>query len=281
MCILIAKAAAVRKMTAEEIKNSAQANPDGFGMAYVVGDGKIHVHKTFNVDEIIKLNDELPEWASIIYHFRIATHGSVNLANCHPFLDEERGVVFGHNGILHIKNFGDMTDSETAFRYLLAPNIQEQNIMQNAELDIAVDAIIDSSKFAIMNTKGEVKTYGQFIDEDGLLFSNTTYKSYVSKFGYGGYNWEDWGDWGCYDGWGKDPYNEPSELKYYEDYEEAWSLLYKHMMNAKEKGNVFGKKSFKKFKKECKDIGLDTLDDTDFVEIFNDVLRSIDNSNEA
>ncbi len=273
MCILIAKAAAVRKMTTEEIRNSATSNPDGFGMAYVVGDGKIHVHKTFNVDEIIKLNDELPEWASIIYHFRIATHGSVNLANCHPFLDKERGVVFGHNGILHIKNFGDMTDSETAFRYLLAPNIQEQNIMQNAELDIAVDAIIDSSKFALMNTKGEVKTYGQFIDEDGLLFSNTTYKSYVNKFGYYG---EDWGDWGCYDKWNsKDPYEEPSYYKYYEDYEEAWSLLYELVTRAIEKGNKFGKKSFNKFKKKCKDIGLDTLSDEDLTEILHDVLRNV------
>lgn len=175
MCILIAKKSNVRKMTTQEIKNSASNNPDGFGMSYVYK-GKMYIHKTFILEDIIKINDELPSDTPIIYHFRIATHGKVNENNCHPFIDKEQGVSFAHNGVLSIENDKqkDWTDSETAFRYIFLPLLKVMDINSN-EFECAVNTIIGSSKFAFLQENGEITTFGNFINEDGLLFSNSTY----------------------------------------------------------------------------------------------------------
>lgn len=175
MCILIAKAQNVRKMTEQEIRNSASNNPDGFGMAYVVG-GHLFVHKTFELNEIIDMNNRLPNDTPIIYHFRIATHGTVKVSNCHPFMGEDADVAFAHNGVLSIQNDKekDWTDSETAFRYLFEPLLKVVDI-KSEQFERAVNTIIGSSKFAFLQENGEVTTFGNFINEDGLLFSNSTY----------------------------------------------------------------------------------------------------------
>jgi predicted glutamine amidotransferase len=186
MCILIAKNKNVRKMTTDEIKNSSENNPDGFGMAWVER-GKIKSLHTFDVKDIIKKNNELPDNAPIIYHFRIATHGSVKLNNCHPFISHNKDVAFGHNGILSIENEADMTDSETAFIRLFYPVIKCYGI-KNKALDYAVNTIIGTSKFAFLFQDGSIKTYGNFINEDGLLFSNSSYvyNDYLPTYIYGG-----------------------------------------------------------------------------------------------
>jgi predicted glutamine amidotransferase len=182
MCILIVKAQNVRKMTEQEIRNSASNNPDGFGMAYVVG-GHLFVHKTFELNEIIDMNNRLPNDTPIIYHFRIATHGTVNVNNCHPFMGEDADVAFAHNGVLSIQNDKekDWTDSETAFRYLFEPLLKVVDI-KSEQFERAVNTIIGSSKFAFIQKNGDVTTFGNFINEDGLLFSNGTYA----------YNKSDW-----------------------------------------------------------------------------------------
>ena len=175
MCILIAKKSNVRKMTTQEIKNSASNNPNGFGISYVYK-GDMYIHKTFNLDDIIKLNDYLPDDTPIIYHFRIATHGQINEKNCHPFIDKEQGIAFAHNGVLSIENDKqkDWTDSETAFRYIFLPLLKVMDINSN-EFECAVNTIIGSSKFAFLQENGDITTFGNFISEDGLLFSNGTY----------------------------------------------------------------------------------------------------------
>lgn len=188
MCILIAKKSNVRKMTEQEIRNSASNNPDGFGMAYVVG-GHLFVHKTFELNEIIDINNRLPNDTPIIYHFRIATHGTVNKNNCHPFMGDDADVAFAHNGVLSIQNDKekDWTDSETAFRYLFEPLLKVVDI-KSEQFERAVNTIIGTSKFAFIQSNGEVKTFGNFIDEDGLLFSNSTYSySYKPTTYYSGY----------------------------------------------------------------------------------------------
>jgi hypothetical protein len=41
-----------------------------------------------------------------------------------------------------------------------------------------VNAIIGSSKFVFMDMRGNIKHYGHYIDDDGLLYSNTSYLDY-------------------------------------------------------------------------------------------------------
>lgn len=184
MCILAVKKTGVRKPTTEEITNMSLNNPDGFGIAYVVN-GELVVKKTFDVNDIIKINDEvITEDTPAIYHFRIATHGSVKQDNCHPFLDDNVGVAFAHNGILGIKNEKDMTDSETAFRRIFIPVIKSRGY-DSDDLELAVDSVIGTSKFAFINKDGEIRHFGHFNNDKGMLFSNYTY-SYSGHYGFYG-----------------------------------------------------------------------------------------------
>lgn len=176
MCILIAKPIGVRKPTETELRTSAQNNPDGCGVAWA-WKNKINIYHAKKVDEILHLAANIPNDAPAIYHFRIATHGSINLKNCHPFVSDDGEIAFAHNGILSIENdkARDWTDSETAFRYLFLP-IQKLYGTQSHEFEAAVQCMIGSSKFAFLESNGTLKTFGTFINEDGLLMSNTSYK---------------------------------------------------------------------------------------------------------
>lgn len=174
MCILVVKKAGVRKPTKKEINNCAKANPDGFGVAYIDKNGSLIVEHSFDVKTILKINKKyISQETPAIYHFRIATHGSICENNCHPFYDKDSGIAFAHNGILSIKNEGDMTDSETAFRRIFLPIIKTEGFGE--ALDKAVDALIDSSKFAFIDSNGNIKTYGDFIEQDSILWSNTSF----------------------------------------------------------------------------------------------------------
>lgn len=176
MCVLVAKAKNARKITEQEIINCANSNPDGFGMAWVEN-GKVKTMRTFKVKDIIRKNNELRDDQAIIYHFRIATHGSISKKNCHPFLSKEQNIAFAHNGILGIENHGDWTDSETAFRFLFLPILKHNSISSSA-FNNAIETIIGSSKFAFLQGGETLTTFGNFIKEDGgILFSNSSYKS--------------------------------------------------------------------------------------------------------
>ena len=182
MCIICAKLQGVSKPTTETIKTMAQNNPDGCGIMYAKG-GKLYVVKTMNVKNIIRINDkEIDDNTPAVYHFRIATHGSVRKSNCHPFVDKGIKTGFMHNGILSIANEGDWTDSETAFRRLFVPIIRKCGLTHKS-LDYAVNAVIGGSKFVFLRADGTCRMFGQFITEkDGLLYSNSTYQDFHTAF---------------------------------------------------------------------------------------------------
>lgn len=176
MCILIAKAKTARKPSLDEIKNSANANPDGCGVAWVQNK-QIHcAHRRTLDDNFEKILQSIPDNAPAIYHFRIATHGTVNERNCHPFVSDDGKTAFAHNGILSIQNDKekDWTDSETAFRYLFLPILKTCKI-DSAGFTAAINTIIGSSKFAFLQSNGTLTTFGNFINDGGLLFSNASY----------------------------------------------------------------------------------------------------------
>lgn len=220
MCILIAKPIGVRKPTETELRTSARNNPDGCGVAWV-WKKKLNIFHAKNVDEILHLAANIPDDAPAIYHFRIATHGSVNLKNCHPFVSDDGEIAFAHNGILSIENnkARDWTDSETAFRYLFLP-IQKLYGTQSHEFEAAVQCVIGSSKFAFLESNGTLKTFGTFINEDGLLMSNTSYKPRPT---YDNYDFAD-----CCTSYYKGLWSSGSSSNlqnYYEQYTECYAEL--------------------------------------------------------
>ena len=103
-----------------------------------------------------------------IIHFRLATHGSVCCANCHPFC--ENGVYFAHNGILNINPLGDMTDSETVFKTYIYPAIARYGY-NSREVDCIIHSVIGCSRFALYY-RGDVRLYGHYECLNGVYYSN-------------------------------------------------------------------------------------------------------------
>lgn len=166
MCILIVKPAGVGLPPRHLLERYAQRNPHGFG--YATG---AKTYKTMNYKAFLKEITKEDESEAMLIHFRYATHGSKKKNNCHPFKDEATGVAFAHNGILPIAPIGDMTDSETAFKRLFQPHIAQGGIYSRA-LAQEVKSIIGSSKVAFINTLGQIKTFGEFTEVDGIFYSN-------------------------------------------------------------------------------------------------------------
>ena len=192
MCVICIKPAGVAAPTKDMLKAMSDNNPNGFGIATIGNDGGIHCYHTMDAKKFIKKGLKIADDSPAIYHCRIATHGSITEKNCHPFLSADGKWAFAHNGILSIQNDGDMTDSETFFRYIAEPLLKAgHQPYDDGTFDRMVESIIGSSKFAFMDSSGNIYRYGQYVTENGLFFSNTSYLSYDDMLTK--YAWDRWG----------------------------------------------------------------------------------------
>ena len=102
MCIaLVKKAGAVIENSV--LVNCFENNSDGCGMAWIDTDRTIQVYKTLDYNEFIaeynKVISTTCNESDMLIHFRIKTHGKVDVANCHPFVIND-DAVFIHNGTI-------------------------------------------------------------------------------------------------------------------------------------------------------------------------------------
>lgn len=173
MCVIIVKPAGV-EMPSRDILDAAHcANRDGCGFV-----STFHHKKTLSYPVFLRELSQVKQTEACIIHFRLATHGSVKTANCHPFRRDD--VFFAHNGILDIRPTDDMTDSETAFARHIYPAIAKYGYDDDMK-DYVISNIIGFSKFAMMrHGDTEVKMYGDFIKEtDGCYYSNLRFKRLI------------------------------------------------------------------------------------------------------
>jgi len=177
MCIIAIKPAKAAKPTREMFDAMIKGNPDGFGYMTWSAEKGLQVRKTMDSKLYLKWVNKIPDEQPVVYHMRIATHGSVQVKNCHPFQDATKTWGFAHNGVLSIHNEGDMTDSETFFKRIAMPFIYAGMLPESKPFDKMVEAIIGYSKFVFLH-RGEIFKYGNFIKEGDLYFSNTSYKPY-------------------------------------------------------------------------------------------------------
>ena len=170
MCIIIVKPQGAHLPPFEIISRCATRNPDGFGFAVPSRVFKSMSFKRFYRELQRVAKSEVPA----VIHFRFATHGSIRLANCHPFRDENTGISFAHNGVLSLVPDGDMTDSETAFRNILLPQIEHSGI-DSVEFKKVISGVIGGSRFAFMTDDGQIKMYGQYIRYGDCFYSNMNF----------------------------------------------------------------------------------------------------------
>lgn len=221
MCIIIAKDKFGRLPSEEELKNSFENNSDGAGFMYVK-DGKVVIDKgymtyTSFIKHYKKLLEENNNFKnkSLVIHCRIGTSGKNIKANTHPYpisnqtrllksrhlTNEKIGIV--HNGI--IKGYGTATGlndtQEFIQKYFYPLYSHYEDFYKNKDIMYGIE-LITGSKFAILDTTDTIYYVGEFVEDKGLKFSNTTYKPYRYYYSYyndkyhehydSGYDDEDW-----------------------------------------------------------------------------------------
>ena len=163
MCCIIYKPKGVPMPSRAILGKVKRLNHDGYGFV-----STSHFHKGLDYRTFLRHLSEVSDDEDCIIHFRLATHGSVCKANCHPF--NKNAVYFAHNGILPVYPVGDKTDSEIVFESRIYPTIQKFGY-GSKQADWAITHICGYSRFAIMY-KGEVKLYGNYKCLDGVYYSN-------------------------------------------------------------------------------------------------------------
>lgn len=209
MCVAIWKPAHV-KIKKETLKICYDNNSDGCGFAYIntddLGKREIKIKKTMNFDvfykwyeRALKLNPDSP----FIIHFRIATHGTVDAYNCHPF-KINNDLVFAHNGIISkASKCPNKKKSDTQmFNTEILRNIHPLDLMWNDAIKALVEAYIGgTNKLILMDIDGDVNIFNEDVGNwhEGAWYSNMSYKPkqvYTTSYRASVYNhhtkqWED------------------------------------------------------------------------------------------
>ncbi|BCY08941.1 hypothetical protein [Actinoplanes sp. L3-i22] len=105
MCLLSFLPAGVQP-NLPALRNGSLINDDGHGFAIVVA-GRLLVRHSMNADQLIDefaaARHAFPD-GDALFHSRLATGGTSDLANCHPYaVGGDQRTVLAHNGILPVR----------------------------------------------------------------------------------------------------------------------------------------------------------------------------------
>lgn len=204
MCVIAAKPAGVEMPTEERLINMWYVNPDGAGFMYAA-EGKVYIEKGFmKLEHLLDRLDALGKRYDLkklpmVLHFRITTHGGTKPENTHPFpisdsigvlrkLKQQTDLGVAHNGIIPVTPRKDISDTMEYIAGQLAPLkravpqfYRDKNLLQ-------MIAHATESKLAFLDKKGKIVTVGEFKEDEGVLYSNTSYKGYCH---WRDYLWEE------------------------------------------------------------------------------------------
>jgi len=191
MCIICVSPAGAKQPSKTTIRNMFYNNPHGAGYMYA-RDGKVHIHKGFmdlgDFQRAIE-SERFTTADNVVYHFRISTQAGVGPEMTHPFplsnrpalmkaLDLECKCGVAHNGIIRMTSDPNNHEfSDTAIfitDYLSAILRRKDDLKRQNVLDLIYR--LAKSKLAIMDASGYIATVGEFIEDGGLLYSNTSYQ---------------------------------------------------------------------------------------------------------
>lgn len=171
-----------RKLTIEEIKTAWAINDDGVGIGWSK-EGLNYIKKGFmSIEKFIKFYNKFEGYPHIV-HFRRASTGSVNKDLTHPFqVSGTSEIILGGDTIepliFHNGTFSDW--KVVLFSYAMSIGLKiEPNKWSDSRL-IAImvsrlgDRVLDmlGGKFAILNREGTIEVWGDWIERDGVSFSN-------------------------------------------------------------------------------------------------------------
>lgn len=228
MCIIIAKKKDNRLPSKEELIYSFSHNPDGAGFMYT-DNNKVIIDKGYmNFDSFYKrfefLCKKYNNFAnkSLVIHCRIGTAGTNSAKNTHPYpltnniremhkLHTTANVGIAHNGIIKDYNpteeDGDVNDTQNFIKtYLWYLKSFDKSFYKREHHQDNI-SYITNSKFAILDSKDNLYLIGQYVNEQGLSFSNGNYKAHT-------YTYKSYSQYNDYNGWWE---QNRAWSKYYDD----------------------------------------------------------------
>lgn len=165
MCVIIAVPSGVALPPVEELRAAFATNPHGAGFATK----SLH-YKSMHFGSFYRHLRQRDIGEACIIHFRLATHGSKKVSNCHPFY--KGGVWFAHNGVLPYASIDDRPDSWVYFSQVAYPAMKKYGYdAPEIRVELANMARMYHSKFATLKD-GKMRLYGDFTKYNGCYYSN-------------------------------------------------------------------------------------------------------------
>lgn len=194
MCLLINHPAATT-FTFDDIDDFYSYNSDGLGIMYAE-EGVLYVKKLLPDSGLEAWNfyKAHAKGRDCVIHFRMKTHGHIDLDNCHPYEvfgdGSDMPLWMAHNGVLPCGNAKDTSKSDT-FHYIqdiIIPCAKgsPEVVFEPAFVELIEEHIGSGNKFIFMNHEGRVSIVNRdaFVTYSGAELSNT-YAWTASKGGYG------------------------------------------------------------------------------------------------
>lgn len=199
MCLLL-NIPATTEFDKEDILDFYDHNKDGIGVMFAE-------NNTLHVQKVLPRTGE-DAWAfyldaikgrNCVAHFRLKTHGDIDLTNCHPYRvfgegEADTSVYMAHNGVLSTGNAADKSKSDT-WHYIedyLKPIAQGNSeiLFVPAFISMVEKHIGSGNKFVFMDATGRVAVVNQsaFVQYKGADLSNT-YAWTASRGGFGPRNY--------------------------------------------------------------------------------------------
>lgn len=196
MCIIISKPAGVSMPPMSAIEESWKSNPHGAGFMYAA-DGRVHISKGFMKIEDFKAALKSLQKAHdlkklpLVTHFRISTQAGVNAQNTHPFpiSNDMHALIarssssfiagIAHNGIIpccsNYKKDEPYSDTLYFIRDYVSRLVKKSGDLQEQWMQTVLEEV-SQSKLTILLPCGEIILLGEFTKEDGVSYSNGSYK---------------------------------------------------------------------------------------------------------
>jgi len=180
-----------------DIETACANNPDGFGFAIRINDTILTsrgLDATKVIDKFFALKTAYPN-SEALFHARLATHGTINNENCHPFrVQGDKRLVLAHNGILPMSIPADGSRSDTrifADDILPAMGI---GVLDSYSGRLALEDWLGTNKIVILSTHPELKksyyilNEQEGVDDNGVWYSNCSYRPYTTRYNFGKYD---------------------------------------------------------------------------------------------
>lgn len=206
MCIIVFKPSGEKMPKRKRLMKCWENNPDGAGYMFP-SNNQVIIKKGFMdySDFIQSLQDDYKKYGEqtpFVLHFRISTQGGVKKGLTHPFpfsnnMEDMKKtrvkcqIGVAHNGIIDLTtesywkrkevDYNDTMKFIAEYMTLIIDNFDWHKNKGKVKL---IERLISGSRMAVMDGLGHTELIGNWVEDDGIFYSNNYYKEPRVKYSY-------------------------------------------------------------------------------------------------